>query len=338
MPIASLARRARLAPQAAVAASGPNSIANGKLFARNGYSVVKLETRGGVVGYGEGSPIQQSEFDAALARVKGREATSFEIVRTLLAAGTGVESAFNTALLDITGKLARAPIYQVLGGPTRNKARALGTITGATDDDLVKSMESMRAAGYRAFRFPAAANTPATVRRFEALRKAGGDNVDFVVDAAGAYSPGQAATLAAALEKLHPLWIDEPCSLANLRAAAKIADESVAPLGFGRHATRPVDFQEMLREQIIDVLRPDASRMSISAIRRSAAIAETYYVGVAPIHGGGRIGTAAALHLAAAIPNFVLLDIPLGNATVKDGFAELPTGPGLGIAINEGAL
>jgi galactonate dehydratase len=76
--------------------------------------------------------------------------------------------------------------------------------------------------------------------------------------------------------------------------------------------------------------------MSISSIRRAAAIAETYYTAVAPYNIGGRIATAAGLHLAAAIPNFYLLDIPPGAATIKEGFAALPTAPGLGIEINEG--
>jgi galactonate dehydratase len=273
-----------------------------------------------------------------LAIVKGREAASYEIIRTLLPPGTGVEAAFNCALLDLLGKLAKAPIYQLLGGPTRNKARALGLLKGATDADLIASMASFHAAGYRAFRFPAAATAPSTVKRFEALRKAGGDAADFVVDVAGEYTPARAATLAASLERMHPLWIDEPCSLANLKAVAKISEESVAPLGFGRHAAKPAEFQELLREQVIDVLRPSMARMSISSIRRASTIAETYYVAVAPYHSGSRIGTAAALHLAASIPNFVLLDVPMGTAVVKDGFAELPTGPGLGISINEGAL
>ncbi len=116
----------------------------------------------------------------------------------------------------------------------------------------------------------------------------------------------------------------------------KVSEENVTPLGFGRQARRPSDFQELLREQVIDVLRPDLGRMSLSSIRRSAAIAETYYTAVAPYNEGGRIATAAGLHLAASIPNFYLLDIPAGAAPVKDGFAALPTGPGLGLSITEG--
>jgi len=85
-----------------------------------------------------------------------------------------------------------------------------------------------------------------------------------------------------------------------------------------------------------------------------AALAESYYIAVGPNHHGGPIGTAAALHLAASIPNFFIQQIPVPESEndrgmraeltgtsiegVKDGFAALPTGPGLGISVNEATL
>lgn len=341
MPLATLARRTRLVTQlqpTTPPANGPHGIARARLFQRPGYSVVKLETASGITGYGEGIPIHQADFVSAVGVITGRDATSFEILRPLLPAGTGVEAAINCALLDITGKIAKAPIYQVLGGPTRTKARALANVTGTEESAILAGIDSFRKAGYKAFRVPCPPSAPHARKLLESLRKAVGNDVDFVLDLNGAASPAQAAALAAAVERLHPLWIDEPSSTANVKAVSKISNESVAPLGFGRSASRIIEFQELLREQVIDVLRPTIGRMSISAVRRAAALAETYYVGVAPHHTGGRLGTAAALHLAASIPNFVLLDVPLGTATVKDGFAELPTGPGLGIEIDERSL
>jgi galactonate dehydratase len=83
-------------------------------------------------------------------------------------------------------------------------------------------------------------------------------------------------------------------------------------------------------------------------------MAETYYVAVAPNHDGGPVATAAALHLAASLPNFFIQHVPWPPderdrrmrselvsqpvETVRDGFAALPAGPGLGIQVNEGAL
>jgi galactonate dehydratase len=257
------------------------------------------------------------------------------------------------ALLDIVGKQAKAPVYHVLGGPTRHKVRALasGSTVGAA-----------RAAGYRAFRIaapaPAAMNhgqayVLAVRKAVEEFRSAVPDG-DFVLDAAGALSPGDAGAVASEIERAHPLWFDEPCRPSNLAALRKIAAERVTPLGFGRTAPDAAFFQELLREEVIDVLRPSLARHGISAIRKMAAIAETYYVAVAPYHDGGPVGTAAALHLAASLPNFFIQQIPFPEAAgdrrmraaiagqgiedVKDGFLALPTAPGLGIAVDEAAL
>ena len=326
MPTALLARRLRLASQPIPFATGPNSITEGRHWRTPKFSVVRLRTQSGLAGYGECAPIDQGAFDAAIALIKGREATSFEVIRTLLSGP--VEAAVNTALLDISGKIAKVPIYQLLGGPTRNKARAMATL------DDPKQLAALQKQGYRAFRVPITQANAAS--RLKELQQAAGEGFDFVLDGASKLTPGQASTVAAAVERLHPLWFDEPCPLANVRAVAKITDESVTPLGFGRSCTKTLEFQELLRDQVVDVLRPDLASMSVCSIRRAAAIAETYYAAVAPFNAGGRIATAAGLHLAAAIPNFYLLDIPPGTATVKDGFAALPTGPGLGIEIKEG--
>ena len=128
----------------------------------------------------------------------------------------------------------------------------------------------------------------------------------------------------------------------------------MTPLGFGRDVRESSMYQDLLREGIVDVLRPDLHRYGISRIRQIATLAETYYVAVAPYHEGGPIATAAALHLAASLPNFFIQHIPWprGDAdrrmrseivsqpleVVRDGFAELPQGIGLGIEVNEKAL
>jgi len=128
----------------------------------------------------------------------------------------------------------------------------------------------------------------------------------------------------------------------------------VTALGFGRHLHDSGAFQDLLREEVIDVLRPSLALNGISQIRKMAALAEAYYVAVAPHHNGGPVATAAALHLAASLPNFFIQQIPLPAAEadrrmraelagvsverVTDGFAALPTGAGLGITVNEDAL
>jgi galactonate dehydratase len=326
------------------------------------YTVVRLETKSGITGYGECAGTNSNEVALARRATLRQPATAYEVVRRDLASSPGLMAAVNMALLDIVGKSVKAPIYQVLGGPTRNKARAMTALAGESDDQLKESLRRAREAGFRAFIAPLPAVRARNqgkrfvtdvVARLDALRSAAPD-CDFVLDAAGALTPGDAASVTAAIQPLHPLWFDEPCPLLNLDAVRKISAENVTPLGFGRDIVAGSRFQDLLRDDAIDVLRPDIARNGISQIRRMAAMAEAYYVAVAPYHAGGPIATAAALHVAASLPNFYIQQIPLATAEqdramraalggheseqVTDGFAMLPTGPGLGIHVEEGAF
>jgi len=126
------------------------------------------------------------------------------------------------------------------------------------------------------------------------------------------------------------------------------------PLGFGAGIEDAGVFQALLREGLIDIVRPDIAIFGIDGSRRVAALAEPYYVAVAPRHSGGPVATAAAIHIAASIPNFFIQEVPLPTAeqdramrreivspaleASKGGFLELLKAPGLGITVNEQAL
>jgi galactonate dehydratase len=327
------------------------------------YTIIKLQTRGGLEGYGECPVANPADLTGVLDAIRGKEATQFETVRHQLKnAPSGVVAALNMAMLDVVGRSVKVPVYQVLGGPTRNKCRAMAPLEGTTDADLVASVERARKAGFKAFLVPIPPVTArnqgqafvlATRKRLDALRQAAAPGVDFVLDGGGALLPGDAASLATAFERYHLLWMDEPCEMSSLGALKKIAAETVTPVGFGRFIQQPAAFQDLLREDAIDVVRPDISLNGISRIRQMAAIAEPYYVAVAPYHNGGPLASAAALQVAASLPNFFIQQIPLPAAeqdrkmraalagaieVVRDGYAVLPTGPGLGTTVSEQAL
>jgi galactonate dehydratase len=330
---------------------------------RRTYTCLRVRTRSGETGWGEAARIAAEDLATLRAAVRGKEASSFESIRRGLKAGPGALAALDIAMLDLLGKFSSAPVYQILGGPTRNSARALARIAGDTDAAVASAVSQAHAAGHRAFLLPVpAVQAPnhsatlvnATRRRLDQVRSAIGDGCDFVLDGGGKLTPGDASTIAAALERLHLLWFDEPCSVSNLSAASRVSGENVTPVGFGRFAAEPGVFQDLLRSDAVDVFRPDLATYGISQSRRIAALAEPSYVAVAPFHDGGPIATAAALNLAASLPNFFIQQVPYPAAeedrrmrarvtgvvieAVKDGFLELTRGPGLGISVNEVAL
>jgi galactonate dehydratase len=330
---------------------------------KRAYTCLRLRTRSGAAGYGECSRVSAADLSTLRTAIQGKEASGFDSIRRGLTASSSALAGLDMAMLDVLGKLTNAPVYQVLGGPTRNQARALARIEGDTDDAIVAAVAQARSAGHRAFLVPVPAmHSPnhsgtlvsATRRRMDGVRSAAGAGCDFVLDAAGSLTPGDASTLAAAFERFHLPWFDEPCALSNLSAATRIAGENVTPVGFGRFAGEAGVFQDLLRGDGIDIVRPSLAQHGISQARRISALAETYYVAVAPFHDGGPIATAAALNLAASLPNFSIQQIPYPAAeedrrmraslageameTVRDGFLQLPHGPGLDISVNEAAF
>ncbi len=340
---------------------------------RRAFVVVRIDTEAGVSGWGEAAPgtdpaATARALEAARPHLAGQDAASAEAVRLHLSkalAGparevAAIQAAVNIALIDILGKLCKAPAYDVLGGATRTKARALTALGGATEAEWLDSLREARAAGFRAVAVPLPLpEGPVRGRGFylrarESLEKlrAAAPDVDFALDCGERISGAEAAVLAREMESFHLLWIEAPAL--PPRALANVGAESATPVGHGRSALEVADFQELLRDDALDALRPDVALWGVTPIRKAAALAETYYVAVAPFHAGGPVATAAALHAAASIPNFVIQEVPfpagerdrrmrreLAGAAleaVKDGFLALPEGPGLGVAVDADAL
>jgi galactonate dehydratase len=333
--------------------SGPHAISDVRAYAvplsgtDSSYVVMQFRTQSGLAGYGECKELSSADLKATSEAVLGRSASAYEALRPLVP--RNAQAALDMALLDILGKATKAPVYRVLGGPTRNKARAIVRLAGNSDEELQLDLQKKLALGFAAFLVPipapearnqGSAYIHAGVARFKAMRAAG-PHADFAFACGDQLTPADTASLAAAVESMHPLWFDAPCPVSNLATLHKIADETVVPLGFGRDVANPGTFQDLLRDGLVDLLRPNLLIHGISGVRKLAAMAETYYVAVSPWHDGGPIATAAALHAAASIPNFFIVELPnsgAGPAISHDGFCALPKGPGLGIDVDEKEL
>lgn len=305
----------------------------------NRYSLLKVTTQSGLVGWGECAYNPAADLEALQSAWIGRPANAYATI----AAATPFRAALDIAFLDIVGKAAKAPVYRVLGGPTRNKVRAYSSPYSQFPVAVIDVPA------------PASRNQGKAYqnRILELIDRVPGDG-DFVLAGNGVLTPGDAASVATSVERKHPLWFDEPCSHSNFEALRKVSSETVVPLGFGQGIDDPGVFQGLLREGLVDLVRPDIGLFGISGVRRIAALAETYYVAVAPRHDGGPLATAAAIHIAASLPNFFIQHVPVPAAEQdramrrelvspaieagSGGFLELTNSPGLGITVNETAL
>jgi galactonate dehydratase len=269
---------------------------------------------------------------------------------------TSALSGIEQAMWDILGKSLGVPVYQLLGGACREKIRLYAHCGGATPELSAAAARAKVAEGYTALktgigRVPARIiESPAFVEacaaRFAAIREAVGPEIDVAIDFHGQISPALAVRLAKALEPYHPMFIEEPCLPQNVDAMVTVARSTSIPIATGERLFTKWGFREVLEKQAAAVVQPDLCHAGgILECKKIAAMAECYYSGVAPHNPLGPISLAACLQLDACIPNFLVQEqVSLGEGYLKepfrivDGYAPLPTGPGLGIELDEEAM
>ncbi len=268
---------------------------------------------------------------------------------------TSALSGIDQALWDIKGKAFGVPVYELLGGPTRNKVRVYAHVQRA--GSLEQSLKAAMAQGFTAFKTGPAKRRPAryvespsevkyAAERFAEMRRIVGDSVDIGVDFHGAISPAHAKMLIKALEPYNPMFIEEPCQAQNHDIMAEIARGTHLPIATGERVFTKWGFREVLEKKAATILQPDMCHAGgITEVRLIAGMAEAYYASIAPHNPLGPISLAAGVQLAASIPNFLIQEqVSLGEGyvkkpfTVSNGYLNLPTEPGLGVELDENKM
>jgi galactonate dehydratase len=356
----------RAGPDAPVGRKDPLKITRLETFpVKPRWLFLKVHTNAGLVGLGE--PILEGRARTCAEAVKeiapyliGKDPRQVvhhwqAIYRHAFYRGgpilTSALSGIDQALWDIKGKALGVPVYELLGGPTRQRVRVYAH---ASTPERIKEL---RGRGFTAFKTQPAKRrparyleTPAEVRyaadKFAELRQAAGDDVDIAVDFHGAISPALAKVLIKALEPYHPMFIEEPVNCQNHDVMAEIARGTPLPIATGERVFTKWGFREVLEKRAATILQPDLCHAGgITEVRLIAGMAEAWYATIAPHNPLGPISLAAGVQLAASIPNFLCQEqVTLGEGYLKkpfvlrQGYLDLPTDPGLGIELDEDAL
>jgi galactonate dehydratase len=323
------------------------------------YLLVKVVTDEGVVGWGEALPNNFRSVAAFIGECErfliGQDPLRIEHLWQTLFRGffwkggfvhCSAISAVEMALWDIKGKVLGVPVYELLGGKVRERIRLYAHIGGNTLDELKRSAEQRLRQGFTAVKFcpidpsrplEGAALIRKAAERVKAVREVLGWENDVLLDLHGRTTPAVALQLADEIAPFKPMWIEEPCQPMNVEALAEVAQKSPIPVATGERLCTRWQFREVLEKRAAAVLQPDPCVCGgIFELRKIAAMAETYYVGMAPHNPYGPINTAAALQLAACIPNFVIQEnITLGEGYLRqpfeqvNGYVTVPEGVGL---------
>ncbi len=279
--------------------------------------------------------------------------------------GLSAISGIEQACWDILGKQLGVPVYRLLGGAVRDKVRMYTHLGGGEMSAVYESFDASRvielalevvARGYTAVKVvfvpyseplmgaPYAKKLAAVMGR---LREAVGDRVDIMVDFHGRTYPAVAIEYINAIAEYRPYFCEEPVPPENIDALAEVCRAVRVPIATGERLATRHQFREVLEKRAAHVIQPDLCHCGgLLEAKKIAAMAEAYYVGVAPHNPLGPIANAAALHFALSTPNFLiqedmLADVPWRWEVVEsslrtEGGYWLPSdAPGLGVRVNE---
>jgi len=315
---------------------------------------VKIETNHGVTGWGEITGLEpkvaallvQSLFELLdkenPTRIEHLWQKVYRSHRDMRGGPfmTHTLSAIDCALWDITGKLWGVPVYRLLGGPVRDKIRMYPS---------PKSHKPGTGGPH-----PFSGNPPdiaELVKRVADSRKKVGEDGAVIFDAHCAVPPPMLIQFAAAIKPYDVMFIEEPAVPGNIEVFRRLKEAINVPLATGERDRTIWGMLPYLSEGVIDVLQPDCGHTGgISQMRKIAALAEAYFVPLAPHCTCSELGLTASLHATAATPLFLIhegyLDghlMPAGVARKQwdvdeKGYASLPQGNGLGVEMDEALM
>jgi L-alanine-DL-glutamate epimerase-like enolase superfamily enzyme len=327
----------------------------------------KIYTNAGLVGLGEGS-VTSKEATVAQAIMEherflaGKDPTDIEWLWQGMfryprwRGGPILDSAISAveiALWDILGQALGVPIYRLLGGAARTRIRMYLDV-GSTPDDFLRAKE----AGYTAAKttplspvnnlVDPSAMVRAGVRKVEAIRKAVGDDFDIAVDAHGRCTTAMAIDFCTRVEDLGLLFVEEPTQLEDLGEIALLREKTRTHLATGERLFTKYGFADLCSRHLVDYIQPDVCHAGgILELKKIGVLAETYRVNLAPHNPQSHVSTMASLHVDATTPSAVIQESTLdrngwveelfGGAgpEIRNGYAELPSRPGLGVTLNE---
>lgn len=285
------------------------------------------------------------------------------------AAINGAVSALDVALWDIKGKALGKPVYELLGGPVRNRMRVYGHVYGKTLDELVENAVRLKEMGFTALGhlnplldeeedkpyYKAHArmigDAADAIRR---VREAVGDDVDILVEIHRRLLPREAIALGREIEPYRPMWYEDPLRPESFDAMAEVQRAIGIPVATGERFTTLYDFQQIFAREAAHYARASICICGgITAGKKIAAIAEGHNKELAPHNPLSPVCLAAALQLCAAVPNVAIQEFPTGYENMQfttsgrllggdivdelprfeDGFVIIPDRPGIGLEL-----
>jgi glucarate dehydratase len=325
--------------------------------------VVRLETAGGVVGWGETICLLDAipaVFERVVAPLAiGRRVDQAEVLhRHVLGAGyyhhkraaVMAIAAVEMAMWDALGRHAGLPLHALWGGLWRERAEMAAYILAADPAAAAEVARRFAAQGYRSFKVKIGMSEASDIALVRAVREVVGPDAALRADVNGAWTPGTARRQLEKLRGFDLQYIEQPLELDDLAGHAALRAAQPVPVALDESAYTLQEVGNILRAGAADVLLLDPHEAGgLWQVVKQAGAAEALGVPVT-LHSGGELGLsqAAYLHLAASIPNMSISldtehaylsgDIVRERFVIEDGGFAVPQGPGLGVTVSEEAI
>jgi galactonate dehydratase len=279
-------------------------------------------------------------------------------------------SAVDIAMWDIKGKALGVPVYELLGGPTRDRIRVYGQAGSPEEAKQVigQGFTSMKVGvTYSRGRLSRLVENPdfvqGVVENITAIRDVIGPKVDMGIELHGDHSPQTSLLLIKALEAFQPWFYEEPIQFENLPLMAEMAKKTHIPFATGERMVTKWQFRDLLTLGAASILQPDVTHCGgITELKAISILAEAFYAAMLPHAKEGIVGAVASMHVVASIPNLLAHELPslqaapddrvkrspLGRSYIKkplvmdkDGHITLKgniDGPGLGLELDENLI
>jgi galactonate dehydratase len=346
----------------------------------------RIETECGLVGYGESGAwghieASKAALDKFAEYLTGKDPRRIEYHWNMMQRfahfkGTAVNSAVSAvdiALWDIKGKAYGVPVWELLGGKIRDKARVYGHVYESTPSATVEACVRLKEKGFTAIGHlnpfldededslyfksftRKIGDAVENVRRF---REAVGEDVDLLLEIHRRLTTAEAIALARELEQYRPMWIEDPLRPELYDEMAEVGRSTTIPVATGERFGSPFEFRTQFQRGGVRFARVSICVCGgITGARKIAAMAEAQGIEIAPHNPLSPISLGACLQLAFSVPNFAIQEYPTGFENmilksgerllgsniatyvpqVENGFIAISDRPGIGVDLVEDA-
>ncbi|MDH5451369.1 MAG: dipeptide epimerase [Candidatus Bathyarchaeota archaeon] len=319
--------------------------------------IVKVVTDFGVIGIGESSPSERVTHETPQTVIETLDEIApnligmcplrieqiSETMDELVAENPSAKAAIDIALHDILGKVARKPLFKLIGG---FREAILTDLTLGIKEPEEMASDAVKAVkrGFKAFKVKVGVNPLEDFERIQKIREAIGSEIAIRIDANQGWTVNEAVTLLKRLEAFEIEFVEQPIKGDDIQGLAAIREASQIPLMADESVHTPEDALHLIKENAVDMINIKLMKSGgILKAKKIAVIAEAANVPcMIGCMGESTVGITAGVHLAAALKNIQYADLDsdilIADKLVSKGGAELVASqripsmkPGLGI-------